>query len=161
MIQPRLTSAIALPFCLCAAALASDALDADRVLADLVAGNQRFASDRLMHPHQAHMRVAEVAKAQHPTAAVLACSDSRVPPEIVFDRGVGDLFVVRVAGNTADDVALGSMEYAVEHLGVKVVMVMGHKRCGAVSAAVAGGAAPGHIGALVEALLPAVTAAKK
>ncbi|HVX65920.1 MAG TPA: carbonic anhydrase, partial [Bryobacteraceae bacterium] len=127
---------------------------------DLIAGNGRFVAGRARHPNESAARLAEVAKAQHPLAAVLACSDSRVPPELVFDQGVGDLFVVRVAGNTADDVAIGSLEYAVEHLGAKVVMVLGHKRCGAVSAAVAGGAAPGHIRALVDALQPAIHGAK-
>ncbi len=136
------------------------AADPDRIVVGLMAGNMRFVAGHPAHPNQAHARLSEVAQVQHPLAAVLACSDSRVPPEIIFDRGVGDLFVVRVAGNTADDVAIGSMEYAVEHLGVKVVMVLGHKRCGAVSAAVAGGEAPGHIRSLVEALLPAVNAAK-
>ena len=78
---------------------------------------------------------------------IIACSDSRVPPEIIFDCGLGDLFVIRVAGNVLDDVVLGSVEYAAEHLGVGVVMVLGHSRCGAVTAAAAGGHPHGHIGA--------------
>jgi carbonic anhydrase len=163
MTKSRFALAVTLPLCLCGAAFAGGpgaAPDAGRVLAELIAGNQRFVAGRPTHPNETAARLAEVAKAQHPIAAVLACSDSRVPPEIVFDRGVGDLFVVRVAGNTADEVALGSLEYAVEHLGVKVVMVLGHKRCGAVSAAVAGGEAPGHIRALVKALQPAVQGTK-
>jgi carbonic anhydrase len=163
MTKVRFTLAAALPACLCAAAFAAapeSAPDADRILVDLAAGNQRFVAGKCTHPNQNAARRAELAKAQHPMAAVLACSDSRVPPEIIFDRGMGDLFVIRVAGNTADDVALGSMEYAVEHLHTKVLMVLGHERCGAVSAAVAGGEAPGHIRSLVEALLPAVRAAK-
>lgn len=90
----------------------------------------------------------------------MSCSDSRVPPEIIFDQGLGDLFVIRLAGNILDDAALGSLEYAVEHLGVKYIMVLGHERCGAVDAAVKGGEIPGHIGSLVEAIQPAVEKVK-
>ena len=90
----------------------------------------------------------------------MSCSDSRVPPEIIFDQGLGDLFVIRLAGNILDDAALGSLEYAVEHLGVKYIMVLGHERCGAVDAAVKGGEIPGHIGSLVKAIQPAVEKVK-
>ncbi|MGA9176521.1 MAG: carbonic anhydrase [Desulfobacterales bacterium] len=91
---------------------------------------------------------------------MLSCSDSRVPPEILFDQGLGDLFVIRLAGNILDDAALASLEYAVEHLGVKYIMVLGHERCGAVEAALKGGEVPGHIGSLVKAIQPAVEKAK-
>lgn len=155
MLKHRLAFAFCLPTYMWTLASTAEPVvktaDPDHVLADLMTGNRRFVTGHSVHPHQAHLRLTSVAQMQHPTAAMLSCSDSRVPPEIVFDRGLGDLFVVRVAGNTAGDVALGSMEYAVEHLGVKVLVVLGHKRCGAVSAAVAGGEATRHIGALVEA----------
>jgi carbonic anhydrase len=139
---------------------AQPAIDPDKILSDLLAGNQRHMAGRLSHPNQSAARRAEVAKGQHPVAAVLSCSDSRVPPELVFDRGLGDLFVVRVAGNIADNADLGSLEYAAEHLDIHLAIVLGHKRCGAVDAAVKGGEAPGKIKSLVDAILPAVSAAK-
>ncbi len=104
---------------------------------DLLEGNRRFVRG-LTTPRDVARRRAELLEAQHPVAAVLGCSDSRVPPELLFDRGLGDLFVVRTAGNVADKVALGSLEYAVEHLGVPLLVVLGHERCGAVAAAATG-----------------------
>ncbi|MBF0117226.1 MAG: carbonic anhydrase [Desulfobacterales bacterium] len=124
-------------------------------------GNKRFADGRLNHPNQNPERRNEVIKGQHPFAAILSCSDSRVPPEIIFDQGVGDLFIIRDAGNVADDMALGSIEYAVEHLNVKIVVVLGHDKCGAVTAALKGGHAPGHIAKIVDLIKPAVEKAKK
>ncbi|HEX3229536.1 MAG TPA: carbonic anhydrase, partial [Pyrinomonadaceae bacterium] len=98
----------------------------------------------------------ELANAQHPFAVIVGCADSRVPPEIVFDQGLGDLFVLRVAGNVIDDHSLGSAEYAVDHLGVRLMVVLGHQRCGAVKAAketiAAEGKAPAHIQSLVTAI---------
>ena len=123
---------------------------------ELISGNKRFAEGNPTHPNQSIARRQEMAKGQNPRAAVLACADSRVSPEIVFDQGLGDLFVVRVAGNVVNDPILGSLEYAVEHLGTRLIVVLGHQRCGAVAAACAGGEAPGHIGSLVQALAPAV-----
>jgi carbonic anhydrase len=102
----------------------------------LEGGNRRYASAALTHPNQTPARRAEEAKGQHPIAVVVSCSDSRVPPEIVFDQGLGDLFVVRTAGNRLDDLVLASIEYGVEHLGCGLVVVLGHERCGAVTAAV-------------------------
>ena len=114
---------------------------------------------------QATERRAELTKSQHPFAVVVGCSDSRVPPELVFDEGLGDLFVIRVAGNVIDDHALGSIEYAVDHLAVRLVVVLGHQRCGAVKAAketiAAKGEAPAHIQSLVTAIRPAVEATAK
>ena len=127
----------------------------------LIEGNKRYVAASMAHPHQTDQRRTEVAKGQHPFAAILSCSDSRVPPEIIFDQGLGDLFVVRVAGNVLDDTALASLEYAVEHLGVRYIMVLGHARCGAVEATLKGGAAPGHIGSLLKAIQPAVDQARK
>lgn len=125
-------------------------------LAELLAGNQRYMAGRLTHPHQVAERRVETACGQNPFATILTCSDSRVPPEIIFDCGLGDLFVVRVAGNVLDDVVLGSIEYAAEHLGVGLVLVLGHSRCGAVTAAVQGTHPRGHIGSLTDRLRPAV-----
>ena len=111
---------------------------------------------------EAAKRREELANSQHPFAVVLGCADSRVPPEIVFDQGLGDLFVVRVAGNVIDDHALGSIEYAVDHLSVRLIVVLGHQRCGAVKAAkdtiAAKTKAPAHIESLVTAIRPAVEA---
>jgi carbonic anhydrase len=132
----------------------------DQALLLLQAGNKRFVAQKRIFPDQSLERRAEVAGGQHPFAIILGCSDSRVPPEIIFDQGIGDLFVIRVAGNIIDDMVMGSMEYAVEHLSVPLILVLGHQRCGAVEAAVKGGEAPGHVNSLVEAIKPAVEQAK-
>ncbi len=147
-------------------------------------GNGRYTSGNQQHPHEsseertymaansyenlgmtaadAAKRREELTKSQHPFAIVLGCADSRVPPEIVFDQGLGDLFVIRVAGNVIDDHSLGSIEYAVDHLAVRLIVVLGHQRCGAVKAAketiAAKGEAPAHIQSLVTAIQPAVEA---
>lgn len=126
----------------------------------LVEGNHRYMTSAFQHPNQQAERRAEVAKGQKPFAIILTCADSRVPPEIVFDQGLGDLFVIRVAGNIIDDAILGSIEYAAEHLGTPLLVVMGHERCGAVSAAIGSGEVEGHIGSLVRAIKPAVVKAK-
>jgi carbonic anhydrase len=115
-------------------------------LADLLAGNQRFALDARLHPHTGTARRRALAGAQQPFAVVLGCSDSRVPCEVVFDRGLGDLFVVRTAGHGAGPEALASVEYGVAVLGAPLVVVLGHESCGAVQAArdvVAGASEPG------------------
>ena len=133
---------------------------ADEALARLVEGNKRFVEMKLAHPDQDAGRRTELATGQQPFAVILGCSDSRVSPEVIFDQGLGDLFVVRVAGNVADDIGIASMEYAVEHLGSRLIVVLGHERCGAVTAAVAGGELPGHLPALMTALKPAVEKGK-
>lgn len=130
------------------------------ILQELLSGNQRFIAGQPQHPRQDAARRQEVASGQHPKAVVAACSDSRVPPEIIFDQGLGDLFVVRTAGQVVDDIALASIEYAVEHLHVPLVIVLGHKRCGAVQAAIAGGKARGHLDSLINAIKPAVESAR-
>lgn len=99
-------------------------------------GNARFAAGRSRHPHQDPARRRSLAEHQEPFACVLSCADSRVPPEVVFDRGLGDLFTIRSAGEVLDDAVLGSVEYAVHHLHVPLLVVLGHERCGAVTAAV-------------------------
>jgi carbonic anhydrase len=111
---------------------------ADAVLHELVEGNLRFARSKVLRPHTGLSRVRQTAAGQHPLAVVLTCSDSRVPPEVLFDQGIGDLFVVRVAGNVANNDQIGSVEYAVEHLGCPVCVVLGHSSCGAVTAVVNG-----------------------
>ena len=134
-------------------------------ISKLKEGNGRYTSGNLQHPGQTAERRTELAKTQHPFAAIVSCSDSRVPPEIVFDQGLGDLFVVRVAGNVINDEGLGSIEYTVDHLGTRLILVLGHQSCGAVKAAketiAAKGKAPGHIQSLVTAIKPAVEATAK
>ena len=142
------------------AAVSAPTMSADEALKLLLDGNQRFVAGKLEHPNQTPERRAEVAKGQHPFASVLACSDSRTPPEIIFDRGLGDIFTVRVAGNVADKVVIESLDYSVKHLGVRVVMVLGHRRCGAVIAAVAGHEDEGDVGPMLSELRPAVEASK-
>ena len=126
----------------------------------MIAGNKRYIEGNLEHPHQTLKRRGDLASGQEPFACVLSCADSRVPPEIIFDQGLGDLFVLRVAGHVVNDMILGSLEYAVEHLGASLIVVLGHIRCGAVSATVQGGKAPGKIGCLIQAIQPAVDTVK-
>jgi len=128
----------------------------DSVLAELKAGNDHHARHQYQHPHETAARQRELISAQHPHAEILSCSDSRVPPEIVFDQGLGDIFVVRVAGNVATDTEIGSLEYGAEHLHIPLLVVLGHESCGAVTAAVEGGEAEGHIASLVNLIKPAV-----
>ncbi len=112
------------------------------------------------HPNQDKSRRDEVKTGQKPFAIIVGCSDSRIPPEILFDQGIGDLFVIRLAGNIVDDTALGSIEYAADHLGTRLVVVLGHAKCGAVTAAAGGGEAHGHIGSIVQLIIPAVERAR-
>jgi carbonic anhydrase len=133
---------------------------ADEALTRLKAGNERFAQSKESSSKPTAARRLETAQGQHPFAIVVACADSRTGPEIVFDENIGDLFVIRTAGGLVDDYGLGSIEYAVEHLGTRLVVVLGHQRCGAVTAAIAGGSAPGHINALVRDIQPAIAAVK-
>lgn len=130
------------------------------ILKNLLAGNRRFLNGEPLHLHQSLDRCQETLSGQHPDAVVLTCSDSRLPPEILLDQGIGDLFVIRNAGNIVDDVVIGSIEYAVEHLGVRLVLVLGHTCCGAVTAAVQSSEAEGHINSIVAALQPAVQAVR-
>jgi carbonic anhydrase len=125
-----------------------------------MAGNQRFVRHQLQHPDQSEGRVHEVSQAQHPFVTILSCADSRVPAEIVFDQGIGDIFDVRIAGNIATPEAIGSIEYAAVLLGTPLLMVLGHERCGAVTAAVKGEALLGEIGSFVKAIQPAVNRVK-
>ena len=137
----------------------------DVALTRLTAGNARFVAGRAEHPRQDPQRRLIVADGQHPFATILTCSDSRLPPEVIFDQGLGDLFVARVAGNVVDDDILASIEYSVIHLGSTLVMVLGHDHCGAVKATI--DALDGHgsdddkdtkIGSLAALIAPAVKA---
>ena len=133
---------------------------ADAVLRELKAGNEHHQRHQYAHPHETASRQKELISDQHPHAMILACADSRVPPEVVFDQGLGDLFTVRVAGNIVDDAVTASFEYSVEHLHTPLLVVMGHQSCGAVTAAAQGGDVPGHLPTLVAAIRPSVDKAK-
>jgi carbonic anhydrase len=128
----------------------------DEALEKLLRGNQRFVEHKAKNPHQNSLRLHEVATGQNPFAAILSCADSRVPPEIVFDRGLGDLFVVRNAGNVASSEEIGSLEFGTLILGAKVIMVIGHEGCGAIKATLKGDEVPGKIGRIVDRIQPAV-----
>ncbi|MBD2110115.1 carbonic anhydrase [Nodosilinea sp. FACHB-13] len=143
-----------------AATLAPSSLSPEEALKRLLDGNQRFTGHHLEHPDQSEERVLELTQSQHPFATVLSCADSRVAAEIIFDQGLGDIFDVRVAGNIATPEVVGSIEYAVELLETPLLMVLGHERCGAVTAAVKNEPLPGDIGTFVQAILPAVNQVK-
>jgi carbonic anhydrase len=132
----------------------------DEALRALVEGNARFAQGKVTNPHRTLTRLQELGTRQAPFAAVLACSDSRVPVEILFDQGFGDIFVARVAGNIASSEVIGSLEYATAVLGAKLVLVLGHSACGAVKATMQGEAVPGQIGSLYPYIRPAVDRAQ-
>lgn len=132
----------------------------DKIWSDLMDGNKRFAAGELK-PHAVVSVRESLAKSQHPKAIVLSCSDSRVPPELVFDQTLGDLFVVRAAGNIAGPLGLASMEYAFDHLGSTVLVVLGHTKCGAVTAACSGEKMPtANLQTLVDQIHPAVKKVK-
>src|SRR3954470_12583105 len=146
---------------LCGAVAAGQSLpSADAVLRELKAGNDHHVSKRYQHPHQNAERQRELAESQHPHAIVLSCADSRVAPEIILDQGLGDLFDVRVAGNVASDTELASIEYAAVHLHTPLLVVMGHQKCGAVTAAAESGEAEGHLPSLLALIRPAVERAR-
>lgn len=137
-----------------------ESLSPDAALQKLMSGNQRFVNHQPQYPDQSALRLQEVAQAQHPFATILSCADSRVPAEIVFDQGIGDIFDVRIAGNIATHEAIGSIEYAVVLLGSPLLMVMGHERCGAVTAAVQNESLLGDISTFVKAIKPALKKVK-
>jgi carbonic anhydrase len=137
-------------------------LSPDEALRLLKEGNTRYVDGKLQHPRQDRARRAlTAAQGQHPLATILTCSDSRVPAEIIFDQGIGDLFVVRVAGNVAATDEIGSIEYAVDHLVTPLVVVLGHSQCGAVTAVVDATKLPPNIANLVEPIKPAVDKARE
>jgi carbonic anhydrase len=120
----------------------------------LKAGNRRHVQEHLARRDDPSTRRATLAKGQKPFAVILGCADSRTAPEIIFDQQLGDIFDCRVAGNVTDPVVLGSIEYAVEHLHAPLIVVLGHTKCGAVAAALAGGEAEGNIGELIHHVHP-------
>jgi carbonic anhydrase len=132
----------------------------------LIDGNRRWVTGRVTHPHQSVARRLALRDVQHPFATVFSCIDSRVPPELVFDRGIGDLAVIRSGAQVLDEgIVLGSVEFTPDHLDTPLILVMGHQRCGAVNAAIhtiqSGGTAPGHIQAIVDSLRPSYDVAIK
>src|SRR3954467_4443414 len=133
---------------------------ADTVLRELREGNEHHAAKRYQHPHQSAARQRELASGQHPHAIILTCADWRVAPDIILDQVLGDLFDVRVAGNVAGDAELASIEYAALHLHTPVLVVMGHQKCGAVTAAAESGEAEGHLPSLLAMIHPAVERAR-
>lgn len=145
-------------------ALASEeesGITGEQALKSLMDGNLRFADGNSSHPNASLERRAELVAGQHPFAVVVGCSDSRIPPELIFDQGLGDIFVIRTAGEVLDNVSIASIEYAVEHLGVPLVVVLGHDNCGAVTAAVNGGEVEGHLGCLMDFIEPTVNEARE
>ncbi len=137
----------------------SSRITAADALRRLIEGNRRYVAGQSTTADLSTSRRSNLrSNGQHPFAVVLTCSDSRVPPEHIFNQGLGDLFVIRVAGNVIDDLSMGSIEYGVEHLGSPLLLVLGHDYCGAVKASVDGGEAPGKIGAIVERIQPSVEA---
>jgi carbonic anhydrase len=140
----------------------SGGVGADEALGRLLNGDKRFIAGKSEEPHGAALleRRHLLAKDQKPFAVIVSCSDSRVPPELVFDVSLGDIFVIRTAGEVVDQVAVGSIEYAIEHLGTRLIVVLGHQRCGAVSAAVSGATDTGDIPTVLKAILPAIEETK-
>lgn len=166
LLSKCLLRSLLFPLTMTAPAMASIFADAPPVVsADMAQqileeGNKRFVQGTLSTYDVGTSRRAQLSLGQYPYAVVVTCSDSRVPPELIFDQALGYIFVIRVAGNVLDAVALGSVEYAVEHLNTKLVVVMGHEKCGAVKATVDGGHVPPNLGAIAAKIQPAVDIAK-
>ncbi|WP_013321527.1 carbonic anhydrase [Gloeothece verrucosa] len=140
--------------------VAQSEVNSEQALAQLMAGNKRFVAGKSKYPNQNLTRLQQVALGQKPFAAVLSCADSRVPVEIIFDQGFGDIFVVRDAGNIATDEEIGSLEFGTLVLGAKVLLVIGHEACGAVVSTLKGAEVPGSISSIIEAIEPAVATYK-
>ncbi|WP_026786388.1 carbonic anhydrase [Planktothrix rubescens] len=137
-------------------AVAQNGITPDEALNQLLEGNKRFIENKPEHPHQNQERMKEVAAGQKPFAGILGCSDSRVSAEIIFDQGLGDIFVVRNAGNVVTPEEIGSLEFGALELGIKTIMILGHEKCGAVKATLDGNAVPGQIGSIIDAIKPAI-----
>jgi carbonic anhydrase len=144
---------------------AAPSVSPDEALVLLKEGNERFLRGEPVHPLSRPDHRARLAQAQRPFCVLVGCSDSRVSPELLFGRGLGDLFIVRNAGNVVDLAAMGSIEYGVAVLGAPLVLVLGHERCGAVQAAVdvveSDATFPGSIGQMIEPIIPAVLRARR
>ena len=134
--------------------------DADHALAKLLSGNENYLSGKITPNVDSSLRTDLATNGQHPYAIVITCSDSRVPAELIFDSSLGDIFVIRTAGNVISDFEIGSVEYGAEHLKCPLVLVLGHTNCGAVTAATEGGDAGGSIQAIVDEITPSVQKAK-
>lgn len=137
-------------------AVADNDMSPDEALKMLMEGNKRFASKNPKNINQSYDRLSAVAQGQKPFAALLSCADSRVPSEMIFDRGFGDLFICRVAGNIATPEEIGSLEFGTLVLGAKVLVVIGHGKCGAVDATIKGAQVPGQIASLLDAIRPSL-----
>lgn len=146
---------LGLAVCLASASNMSE-IDPQQALQMLKDGNQRFLDGKVQHPHTDFNRIKEVSAGQKPFVTINGCADSRVPPELLFDQGFGDVFVVRNAGNVSDTDEVGTIEYGTEHLGTRLVVVLGHTKCGAVTAVAKGDHVEGNIPALVDNIVPAV-----
>jgi carbonic anhydrase len=159
-----LLCAAASPFPAAFAQTPQNAISPDDALKRIMDGNSRYAANTVANKDFSAGRAARVT-GQYPVAAILSCADSRVAPELAFDQGPGDLFVVRVAGNFVNDDGLASLEYAVKFLGVPLIMVLGHSNCGAVDATIKvlkdGARLPGHLQEMIRDIKPAVEIAKK
>lgn len=135
-------------------------MNSKEALDRLMAGNERFVADKLEGKQQDSDRRASLTGGQKPYAIILSCADSRVVPELAFDTGLGELFVLRVAGNVANTSTIASIEYAVAHLGTKLILVLGHESCGAVTAAINGGNNGHNLNHLLAHILPAIDGAE-
>ena len=136
-------------------------LSAENAMQKLTDGNKRFVEQKEKHPDVNKKRRKEMLKGQHPFVVILSCSDSRVPPELIFDQGLGDIFEIRNAGNVLDEHVIGSIEYAVMHCGVKLIVIMGHQDCGAIAATLSGKSETKYIKSLEDSIQPAVKDCKK
>lgn len=157
IVAPRLHAMDALA---ASPALIKTELSPTAALEELIRGNARFVAGKPLAPHRDFARIREIAPKQAPFAAILGCADSRVPLEILFDQGFGDIFPVRVAGNIVSPEVVASLEYGAAVLGASVLMVLGHTSCGAVAATIKGEAEPGQITSLYQHIAPAVEFAK-
>lgn len=153
---------LTLIFC-CGNVLANESasVPANSALQRLRQGNDRFVKMQMVHPDVSIDRRNQLVNGQHPFAVVLSCADSRVTPEFLFDQGLGDIFVIRNAGNIFDEHVMGSVEYAVEHLGVNLVVVLGHGSCGAVAATMGNAKGSKYIKSIEKSIKPAISEAKK
>lgn len=138
-----------------------DNLSSQEAIQKLIDGNERFIELREKHPDVSKKRRKEMLKGQHPFVVILSCSDSRVPPELIFDQGLGDIFEIRNAGNVLDEHVIGSIEYAVMHCGVKLIVIMGHQDCGAIAATLSGKSETKYIKSLEDSIQPAIEECKK
>lgn len=150
-----------LAFCLCVPVSVQAEISPDEALNRLTEGNRRFMQGKSIHPNQTPEKIKELSSGQRPFAVIVGCSDSRVPNEIIFDQGLGDLFILRTAGQVSTYASWGSIEFATAVLGAKLIVVLGHTKCGAVAAACSVPDVPGHIVTLINAIKPGVEIARE